>query len=91
MLFRSLSFRTLYYQVKDNEQIVSAAREAVAQAEKKYQADALRYQYGQISQNELKKTSDSLEDARDKLTDAGYDLISSYNTYMHAVNDGIIN
>ena len=86
-----LSFRTLYYQVKDNEQIVSAAREAVAQAEKKYQADALRYQYGQISQNELKKTSDSLEDARDKLTDAGYDLISSYNTYMHAVNDGIIN
>ncbi len=86
-----LSFRGLYYKVKDCEQIITAAQSAQATAEKQYQAAKLKAEYGQISQNELLKAADDLSEAKDKVKSAGYDLISAYNNYRHAVNDGIIN
>ena len=86
-----LKFRTLYAQVKDAAQIISAKREALAAQEKSYQASALKYKQGTISANELANAGDDLAKVKDELASAERDLLTQYRSYQWAVQYGILN
>lgn len=86
-----LKFRTLYAQVKDAAQIISAKREALAAQEKSYQASALKYKQGTISANELANAGDELAKVKDELASAERDLLTQYRSYQWAVQYGILN
>lgn len=84
-------FRTLYYQVKDYQQILSAAETALAVEEASCAAAQLKYEQGTLAYNKLLDARDELADARDKVDTAAIDLFSAYNNYRWAVNSGILN
>ena len=86
-----LRFRTLYYQVKDNAQVLEAARAALAGKEADCAAMELKYSQGTISQNQLLTARDEVEEARDKVVSAALDLFTNYNNYRWAVDHGILN
>ena len=86
-----LKFRTLYAQVMDAAQIISAKREALAAQEKSYQASALKYKQGTISANELANAGDELAKVKDELASAERDLLTQYRSYQWAVQYGILN
>ena len=86
-----LNFRTLYAQVGDAAQTLSAKRAALAQQEKEYAASALKFEQGNISANALADAKDALADAKDAVTGAERDLFSKYRTYTWAVDCGILN
>ena len=54
-------------------------------------ASELKYQQGAISQYELLSARDELADAEDAVESAAIDLFSAYNTYLWAVEHGILN
>ena len=86
-----MGFRTLYRQVQDYRQILSAAETALALEEASYAAAQLRHSQGTISQNALLAAADELESARDTVNSAAIDLFSAYNNYRWAVDHGILN
>lgn len=86
-----LAFRNLYLQVKDYQQVLDAARTALAVEEDSCAAARLKHQQGTISQNALLEAEDKVEAAREKVNGAAIDLFSSYNTYRWAVDHGILN
>lgn len=86
-----LRFRTLYAQVKDYAQILSAAETALECEKGVYASMELKYQQGTISHNKLLEAQDTLAAAEDKVAAAANDLFSSYNTYCWAVQHGILN
>ena len=86
-----MGFRTLYRQVQDYRQILSAAETALALEEASYAAAQLRHSQGTISQNALLTAADELESARDAVNSAAIDLFSAYNNYRWAVDHGILN
>ena len=86
-----LNFRTLYAQVQDDAQVLSAKRAALAQQEKEYAASALKYEQGNISANALADAKDVLADAKDAVADAERELFSVYRSYTWAVDYGILN
>ena len=85
-----LRFRTLYAQLKDNAQVLAAARSYLTAAEAQYDAKSAQLERGLISQNALLAAQDELADARDAVTTAEYDLFSSYHEYRTAVESGIL-
>ena len=86
-----MRFRTLYYQVRDNAQVLEAARAALTSKEADYAAMELKYAQGNISRNQLLSAQDEVEEARDKVHSAALDLFTSYNNYRWAVDYGILN
>ena len=86
-----MGFRTLYRQVQDYRQILSAAETALALEEASYAAAQLKHSQGTISQNALLTAADELETARDAVNSAAIDLFSAYNNYRWAVDHGILN
>ena len=86
-----LKFRALYAQVKDASQVLDAKRAAVASQEKRYAADALRYEQGSISANALADAKDALAEAKDAAESAERDLFTQYRSYENAVTYGILN
>ena len=86
-----MGFRSLYRQVQDYRQILSAAETALALEEASYAAAQLKHSQGTISQNALLTAADELESARDAVNSAAIDLFSAYNNYRWAVDHGILN
>lgn len=86
-----MRFRTLYDQVKDNAQILEAARAALKTKEADYAAMELKYRQGTISQNQLLSARDEVEAAGDEVRSAGLNLFTNYNNYRWAVDHGILN
>lgn len=86
-----LKFRTLYAQVKDYAQVLTAAQTALAVEQDDYSAAQLKYQQGSISKNALLTAQDDVSTAQDKVTSAQRDLFSAYNNYRWAVDHGILN
>ena len=87
----SLKFRTLYAQVKDDAQVLDAARAALALEQSEYKAAQLKYQQGALSHNALLDAENEMLSARDTVSDAESDLYSAYNNYQWAVKYGILN
>lgn len=86
-----LGLRNLYLKVKDCQQILSAARTALAVERDNYAAAQLKQSQGNLSQNALLEAGDKLKEAREKVAGAENDLFSAYNTYRWAVDYGILN
>lgn len=87
----SLKFRTLYAQVKDDAQVLDAARAALALEQSEYKAAQLKYQQGALSHNALLDAENDLLSAQDTVSGAESDLYSAYNNYQWAVSHGILN
>ena len=86
-----LSFRTLYAQVKDYQQVLQAAQIALAVEQDNYSVDQLKYEQGTISGNTLLTAKDDLATAQDTVNTAQRNLFSAYNNYRWAVDYGILN
>ncbi len=91
LLTYELNFRTLYAQVKDAAQVLSAKRAALAEQEKSYAVSALKYEQGNISANAFADAKDELSSAKDDVAKAERELFSTYRTYTWAVDYGILN
>ena len=87
----SLKFRTLYAQVKDYAQVLTAARSALALEQREYEAAQLKYQQGALSHNALLDAENELLSAQDTVSGAESDLYNAYNNYQWAVKYGILN
>lgn len=86
-----MSFRTLYNQVKDDWQVLSAAQTALACQQDTYDSMQLKYQQGNLSENKLKDAADEVSAAQDTVDSAKITLFSAYNNYRWAVDYGILN
>lgn len=86
-----LSFRTLYHQVKDYWQVLTAAQTALACQQDTYASMELKYEQGNLSYNKLLDAADELSAAQDTVAGAQIDLFSAYNNYRWAVDYGILN
>ena len=87
----SLKFRTLYAQVKDDAQVLDAARAALALEQREYETAQLKYQQGALSHNALLDAENELLSAKDTVSGAESDLYGAYNNYRWAVAYGILN
>lgn len=86
-----LSFRTLYAQVKDYQQVLQAAQTALAVEQDNCAVDQLKYEQGTISKNALLTAQDDLAAAEETVATAQRNLFSAYNNYRWAVDSGILN
>ncbi|MBR1658998.1 MAG: TolC family protein, partial [Oscillospiraceae bacterium] len=86
-----LRFRTLYLQIQDYAQQLSAAQAALSLAQKEYDAAAVKFSLGTLSPNGLADAKDAVDDADDAVDNAARNLFSSYNNYRWAVRYGILN
>lgn len=86
-----LKFRTLYAQVLDCRQVLTAAQVSLECEKQSFAASELKYQQGTISQNAYLDAQDSLKAAEETVQSAANDLFSTYNTYCWAVRHGILN
>lgn len=86
-----LSFASLFDQVKDQQQVLAAARVTLAVKEDSYAAAQIKYQQGAISYHDLCDAADAAETARDTVETAQIDLFTYYNNYCWAVEHGILN
>ena len=86
-----LSFRTVYAAVLDYQQVLEAAESALSYQQASYAASELKYQQGSISKNTFLTAQDDLAAAEDAVTTARHNLFSAYNTYLWAVEYGILN
>lgn len=86
-----LTFRGLYDKVKDGQQVLDAAKTALAVQKDAYAAQELKYQQGTIAKNALLTAKDDLAAAQDKVDSAQRSLFTAYNNYRWAVEYGIAN
>lgn len=86
-----LGLRNLYLKVQDYQQVLSAARTALAVEQSSYAAAQLKHEQGGISANALLEAKEKVQEAQEKVSSAENDLFSSYNTYRWAVDYGILN
>lgn len=86
-----LSFRTAYAAVLDYRQVLEAAESALSYQQASYVASELKYQQGSISKNTFLTAQDDLAAVEDAVTTARHNLFSAYNTYLWAVEYGILN
>ena len=85
------SFRTLYLQVKDYQQVLQAAKTALATEQDNFAAAQKKHDLGNLSDNALADAKDKVSEAQDKVDGAAIDLFSAYNNYRWAVDHGILN
>lgn len=86
-----MSFRTLYRQVKDDKQVLEAAKVSLEFQRESYAAAELKYEQGRISKNALLDAADQVSTAEEKVESAALDLFVAYNNYRWAVDHGILN
>lgn len=86
-----LNFRAAFAAVADYQQVLEASESALSYQQASYAASELKYQQGTISQNTLLTAQDDLQAAEDAVTTARHNLFSAYNTYLWAVEYGILN
>lgn len=86
-----MGLRTLYLKVKDNKQILEAAKTALSVEESNYSVAQLKHTQGSLSKNALLEAEDKVKQARETVDGAVIDLFSSYHNYRWAVDYGILN
>ena len=85
------SFRTLYLQVTDYQQVLQASKTALATEKDNFAAAQKKHDLGNLSDNALADAKDKVSEAQDKVDGAAIDLFSAYNNYRWAVDHGILN
>lgn len=86
-----IAFRTLYLQVMDFKQVLDAAQTALAVEQDNYAVAQLKYEQGNLSENDLLEAQDKVSQAQETVDGAANDLFSAYNNYRWAVDYGILN
>ena len=86
-----LSFRSLFAQVKDYAQVLSAAQTTLAVKKDNLSAAQIKFEQGTISQFDLLDAEDAVAEAQDTVASAEIDLFTAYNNYCWAVERGILN
>ena len=84
-----MSFRSLYAELMDNRQALTAAQGALEVEQLAYQAAELKFNQGSISKNALLTAADELQTAKEAVLTAENNLFSTYNEYTWAVKYGI--
>ena len=84
-----VKFRSLYAQLQDNHQALAASSAALEVAQLAYDAEALKYERGSISNHVLLDAKDTLQDAKDAVVKAENALFNTYNQYQWAVKYGL--
>ena len=85
------SFRILFNKVKDDKQVLEAAKTALSVQKDTYASMELKYKQGTLSENKLADAKDEVTAAQEAITTAQTNLFSDYNTYRWAVDHGILN
>ena len=85
------SFRILFNKVKDDKQVLDAAKTALSVQKDTYASMELKYKQGTLSENKLADAKDAVTAAQEAITTAQTNLFSDYNTYRWAVDHGILN
>lgn len=83
------NFRSLYAELMDCRQILTAAKAALEVEQLSYQAQELKFNQGAISKNALLTAADELQTAKEAVLTAENNLFSTYNEYNWAVKHGI--
>lgn len=86
-----MGLRTLYLKVKDNKQVLDAARDALATEQSSFAVSQLKYEQGSLSANALAEAEDKVKQAQETVDSAVIELFSSYHSYRWAVDHGILN
>lgn len=88
-LTAEMNYRTLYAELMDSRQALTAAQSALEVEELSFQAQRLKYDRGSISRNALLTAADELQTAREAVLTAENNLFSVYNEYCWAVEYGV--
>ena len=78
-------------QTKDFKQVLDAAKTALAVEQDNYAVAQLKYEQGNLSQNDLLEAEDKVKEAQEAVDGAETDLFSSYHTYRRAAEYAILN
>lgn len=84
-----MNFRSLYAQLMDCRQVITAAKTALEVEQLAYDAAELKYSQGTISKNALLTAADDLQTAKEAVVTAENELFSTYNQYTWAVKQGV--
>ena len=84
-----MNFRSLYAELMDCRQVLTAAQGALEVEQLAYQAAELKFHQGAISKNVLLTAADELQTAKEAVLTAENNLFSTYNEYNWAVKHGI--
>ena len=84
-----MKFRSLYAELMDCRQVLTAAQGALEVEQLAYQAAELKFNQGAISKNVLLTAADELQTAKEAVLTAENNLFSTYNEYNWAVKHGI--
>lgn len=84
-----MKFRSLYAELMDCRQVLTAAKASLEVERLAYQAEELKYSKGTISKNTLLTAADELQAAKEAVLTAENNLFSTYNEYNWAVKHGI--
>ena len=84
-----MKFRSLYAELMDCRQVLTAAQGALEVEQLAYQAAELKFKQGSISKNALLTAADELQTAKEAVLTAENNLFSTYNEYNWAVKHGI--
>lgn len=86
-----MGLRVLYLKIKDNDQVLTAARKALALEQDNYAVAQLKHSQGNLSEAALAEAEDKVKQARETVDSAAIELFSSYHSYRWAVDHGILN
>ena len=84
-----MKFRSLYAELMDCRQVLTAAQGALEVEQLAYQAAELKFKQGSISKNALLAAADELQTAKEAVLTSENNLFSTYNEYNWAVKHGI--
>ena len=84
-----MKFRSLYAELMDCRQVLTAAQGALEVEQLAYQAAELKFNQGSLSKNALLTAADELQTAKEAVLTAENNLFSTYNEYNWAVKHGI--
>lgn len=84
-----MNFRSLYAELMDCRQVLTAAKASLEVEQLAYQAEELKYNKGTISKNAFLTAADELQTAKEAVLTAENNLFSTYNEYNWAVKHGI--
>ena len=86
-----MSLRVLYLKVKDNDQVLTAARNALALERNNFAAVQLKHSQGNLSESAVAEAEDKVKQAQEAVDSALIELFASYRSYRWAVDYGILN
>lgn len=84
------AFRSLYSALAPAQSAVTTAESALAYQQKVYDAQALKYQQGNLSHKALLDAQDTLNSAKREVTSAKLELFTAYQNYQNGVKFGLV-